>query len=192
MKKILLIFLLLAFCLTPVAIYYINPFDVPTDKIRPRVFGHDLYRIPSKSMLPVLAPGDYIIMSNTAYLNKLPKRGDIIVFNRVSKKDSNKKIPYIKRVIGLPGDTLKIQQGLVLVNNQTLKEDYVKAENRKRPYSRFQPLRSVPENSLFLLGDNRDQSADSRIFGFVPIGDVVGQATVRIFGDNGRSWKSLK
>ena len=191
MKFIIRILLPAIISITPVAVYISNPFDVPTENIRPRILGHDVYRIPSKSMLPTLAPSDYIIISNIAYLKETPKRGDIIVFKRVSKKDNNKTIPYIKRVIAIAGDTIKIQQGLVSINNEPLKEDYISPENKKRPYSQFQPEKTVPDEMIFVLGDNRDKSADSRIFGFVPVSDVIGQATTLIFGENGRFWRSL-
>jgi len=177
---------------TPVATYYINPFEVQTENIRPRISGHDVYRIPSKSMLPTLAPGDYIITSNIVYKATTPKKGDIIVFNRVSKKDSNKLIPYIKRIIATAGDTFSIKQGIVFINNAPLEESYLDPENVKRAYSRFQPERTIPEGMVFVLGDNRDNSADSRIFGFVAISDVIGQATTLVFGKDKQSWKSLE
>ena len=177
--------------ITPVAVYISNPFDVPTENVRPRILGHDIYRIPSKSMLSTLAPSDYIIISNIAYRKEMPKRGDTIVFKRVSKKDNDKTIPYIKRVIAIAGDIIKIQQGLVSINNEPLKEDYINPENKQSPYSQFQPERTVPDGMIFVLGDNRDNSSDSRIFGFVPVSDVIGQATTLIWGGNGRSWRSL-
>jgi len=177
--------------ITPVAVYISNPFDVPTENVRPRILGHDIYRIPSKSMLSTLAPSDYIIISNIAYRKEMPKRGDIIVFKRVSEKDNDKTIPYIKRVIAIAGDIIKIQQGLVSINNEPLKEDYINPENKQSPYSQFQPERTVPDGMIFVLGDNRDNSSDSRIFGFVPVSDVIGQATTLIWGGNGRSWRSL-
>ena len=191
MKFIIRILFPAIISITPVAVYISNPFDVPTENVRPRISGHDIYRIPSKSMLSTLAPSDYIIISNIAYRKEMPKRGDIIVFKRVSKKDNNKTIPYIKRVIAIAGDTIKIQQGLVSINNEPLKEDYINPENKQSPYSQFQPERTVPDGMIFVLGDNRDNSSDSRIFGFVPVSDVIGQATTLIWGGNGRSWRSL-
>ena len=192
MKSYIRIIFLSIIGATPVATYYINPFELQTENIRPRISGHDVYRIPSKSMLPTLAPGDYIISSNIAYKTTTPKKGDIIVFNRISKKDSNKLIPYIKRVIATAGDTFSIKQGIVFINNTPLKESYLDPENVKRAYSRFQPQRTIPEGMIFVLGDNRDNSADSRIFGFVAISDVIAQATTLIFGKDKQSWKSLE
>ncbi len=192
MKFIKRALFLASITITPVAVYISNPFEIPTENIRPRILGHDIYRIPSKSMLPTLAPDDYIIVSNVAYQNALPKKGDIIVFKRISKKDSTKTIPYIKRVIAMAGNTIKIKDGVVLVNDQPLIEDYIKPENTQRPYSRFQPTRTVPDGMVFVLGDNRDNSADSRIFGFVAIIDIIGQATTLIAGKNKRFWRQLK
>jgi len=191
MKKIIPITFISLLAATPVAIYQTNPFEVPTEKIRPRVFGHDIYRIPSKSMLPTLAPDDYIIVSNIAYSETLPQKGDIVVFNRVSKKDSSKMIPYIKRVIATSGDSFLIHKGVVFINGTPQTENYLNPNNVKRAYSLFQPKRIVPDKMVFVLGDNRDNSADSRIFGFVPVSDIIGQATRLVFGKNKRFWQDL-
>lgn len=191
MKFYIRIFFLSIISATPVATYYINPFNLPTENIRPRISGHDIYRIPSKSMLPTLAPGDYIIISNIAYSKASPKKGDIIVFNRISKKDNNQLTPYIKRVIATAGDTFLIKNGTVLINHNPLQEDYIDPKNVKRAYSQFQPERTIPKGMIFVLGDNRDNSADSRIFGFVAINDVIGQATTLISGEKEQFWKRL-
>lgn len=142
-------------------------------------------------MLATLAPEDYILISNIAYNEAPPKKGDIIVFNRVSKKNSNKLIPYIKRVIAIAGDSFSIKNGIVFINHKPLKEAYIDPKNTQRAYSRFQPERIVPQGTVFVLGDNRDNSADSRIFGFVAVSAVIGQATTLIFGKGDQFWKSL-
>ena len=176
---------------TPVGVYVINPFDVPTDNIRPRISGHDLYRVPSRSMVATLMPGDYILISNIAYKNKSQKIGEVIVFNRKTNNNPTKKIPFIKRVIGVAGDTIKIKDGFVQVNEKTLNETYVLPENKKRAYSRFHPTIHVPNGMLFVMGDNRDNSKDSRIFGFISVDDVIGQAIAIIYGNDDQAWESL-
>lgn len=189
--KIFLRVLFLSLFITSVGIYTVNPFNVTTENIRPRILGHDIYRIPSKSMLTTLAPSDYILISNTAYIEKTPKNGDIIIFNRPSEENPNKSIPFIKRLIASAGDTLQIQKGVVSINGEKLTETYINANNNKRAYSQYQPLIKVPEGMLFVMGDNRDNSKDSRIFGFISQNDLIGQATTIIYGRNGLSWDSL-
>lgn len=191
MKYTLRLLFLALFVATPVGMYYTNPFNVTSKNIRPRIFGHDLYHIPSKSMVPTLEPEDYIIISNTAYLEKPPKKNEIVIFLQASKNNRNTRIPFIKRVIAVAGDTVKIKNGVLLVNGTPTAESYIDPENKKRAYSRFQPLRTVPQNKLFVMGDNRDNSRDSRIFGFISAEDVIGQATHIIHGKNGQSWESL-
>lgn len=190
--KYILRLLLPTFIVVPVGMYYTNPFNVASENIRPRIFGHDLYRIPSKSMMPTLVPEDYIIISNTAYLDKPPKKGEIVIFLQRSKENPNKRIPFIKRVIAIAGEAVKIKNGEVLINGRPIVESYIDPENKKRAYSRYQPLRAVPENMLFVMGDNRDHSRDSRIFGFISVDDVIGQATDIIYRKKGSSLQSLK
>ena len=127
--------------------------------------------IPSESMQPTLNIGDGIIVNRLSYLSSDPERGDIVVF------DSDEYGEYlIKRIIGLPGDKIDIKEGCVYVNGCKLIEEYACGEttpslNRVTHYE-------VPENSVFLLGDNRDNSADSRWWTdpYVEYGDIVGKA----------------
>lgn len=178
---------------SPAVVYITNPFDVSTEEIRPRILGHDIYRIPSRSMLPTLVPGDYIIISNTAYSTKPPERGDIIVFKRKkNKKSPNEYIPYIKRAVAIAGDTIKIKKGTVLINKTPLREEYISPNNKKRRYSRFLPETKVPAGMIYVLGDNRDNSSDSRLIGFIPESNVIGKATSILYGKNNRSGQKLK
>ena len=117
---------------SPAIVYVTNPFNIPTEDIRPRILGHDIYRIPSRSMLPTLVPGDYIIISNSAYLKKPPSKGEVIVFKKKNNKTSNESISYIKRTIAIAGDTIKISKGTVFINRIPLKENYIDSNNKKR------------------------------------------------------------
>ena len=78
-----------------VSLYLINPYDIKSNNIRPRVFGMDIYRIPSKSMQPLLNPGDIIVISNKAYLDTSINRAEIVVFNRTLKKNMTRHQPYV-------------------------------------------------------------------------------------------------
>ena len=124
------------------------------------------------SMLPSFVSGDYILTSKITYKLRTPQRGDIIVF----KSPGNKDIDYIKRVIGLPGDTIRISNDEVYVNNNRIQEDYISAKTNVWDggfIKENEPI-TVPSNQLFVMGDNRPRSSDSREFGTISIDDIIG------------------
>ena len=123
-------------------------------------------RVDGFSMVPTLQNGEYVLVNRLAYRNSLPERGDIIVFASPQVSD----LDLIKRVIGLPGDTIRISGGEVRVNNQVLDEPYIAAA----PI--YTGEWSVPEGNLFVLGDNRNDSSDSHAWGLLPIENVIGKA----------------
>ncbi|MCK5902829.1 MAG: signal peptidase I [Cocleimonas sp.] len=165
-----------------------NPFKTASDTIRARVFGFDLYRIPSKSMVPTLVPGDYIYVDATGYDKDHFKRNDVLVF--LYPKDN--KTPYIKRLIGKEGDRVRIQNFIVYINDRALPQLYINTTKLKRSFSRFMQEKQVPAGHLFVLGDNRDNSNDSRFFGYVPTKNIIGQATSIAFGKAGRTGNRLE
>jgi signal peptidase I len=133
--------------------------------------------IPAESMLPTLAIGDRLVINKLAYRFNSPQRGDIIVFSpteALQKQDYNE--AFIKRIIGLPGDKIQIEDGKVYVNDQPLREDYIN-ELPKYKY----PTNVVPADSYFVLGDNRNNSYDSQYWGFVPRQNIIGKATQRFY-----------
>ena len=176
---------MLLVALVPVAVYTINPFHLETENIRPRLFGADIYRVPSKSMLPTLMPSDLIVVSHTSYQDHNPNRRDVIVF------DLGKNTHYIKRVVAIAGDTIKIDKGIVYINQQRFSEPYIQSNNTS-PYSMKMREQIVPDGSLFVMGDNRDNSNDSRIFGAILIKSVVGKAKKIIYGKQNRSGTTIK
>ncbi|OCL27057.1 signal peptidase I [Orenia metallireducens] len=127
------------------------------------------FYIPSGSMLPTLKPGDRIFANKFIYRFREPKRQEIIVF----KWPVNPKRRFIKRLIGLPGDEVKIVEGQVYINDKPLEEDYT----LERSYTDF-PEVKVPKGHYFMLGDNRNNSEDSRFWGFVPRKNILGKAFV--------------
>jgi signal peptidase I len=124
-------------------------------------------RIESISMQPTLFAGDFVIVNKISYFLGDADRGDIIVFRYPPDPDRE---PYIKRVIGLPGDIVSVSNGEVLVNDVPLSEPYISA-----PPS-YKGTWMVPLDSLFVLGDNRNSSSDSHSWGMVPIDNVIGKA----------------
>lgn len=131
--------------------------------------------IPSESMEPTLNVGDGIVVNRLAYLNDNPTRGDVIVFTS-DEYDGN---DLIKRVIGLPGDKIDIKNHRVYVNGCMLLEDYAVGDTDPslNKVTHFE----VPEDSVFLLGDNRQSSADSRWWGnpYISYDDIVGKAVLQ-------------
>ncbi len=125
-------------------------------------------RVENISMEPTLNPGEFILVNKLAVKLNDVNRGDIIVFHF----PQNPKEDYIKRVIGLPGDSIVIRSNKVYVNNQEITEPYIAAEPA------YNGSWIVPEGNLFVLGDNRNQSSDSHSWGYVPLNLVVGKALV--------------
>lgn len=132
--------------------------------------------IPSGSMEPTIMTGDRIFGNRLAYKNEDPVRGDIVIF----KYPDDERQLFIKRVIGEPGDVVWIKDGLVYINGESepLDEPYVMVE----PLGDFGPY-VVPEDCYFMMGDNRNNSADSRFWvnTFVHKSKILGKAWVRYF-----------
>lgn len=123
-------------------------------------------RVQKISMEPTLVPGEILLVNKLAYRFGNIERGDIITFQYPLNTD----LDYVKRVIGLPGDEVNVSGGEVFVNGMKLEEPYISAPPE------YEGTWSVPEVSLFVLGDNRNPSADSHVWGFVPLQNVIGKA----------------
>jgi signal peptidase I len=123
-------------------------------------------RVDGFSMQPTLQNGEFVIVNKLSYKLGNPQTGDVIVF----RYPRDPKQEYIKRVIGLPGDNVKVSNGKVYVNNQQLNEPYIAAAPK------YQTDWHVPAGALFVLGDNRNNSSDSHDWGAVPMNDVIGKA----------------
>lgn len=165
-----------------------NPFRTAADTFRGRVLGFELFRIPSNSMQPTLMPGDFIWVSTRAYKDQPPQINDVITF--LYPKD--KSINYIKRLIGRPGDTVRIDDFQVYVNDQKIPQPYLKKELVQKPYSRYMQQLVIPQGKLFVMGDNRDNSNDGRFFGLVSQSDLIGKATIILFGKGNRTGNSIQ
>jgi len=152
-----------------------------------RTFIIQAFKIPSGSMIPTLEIGDHILVSKFSYGVRIPftdicfldfrkpEREEIIVFRepRQGKKD------YIKRVIGLPGDRVELKNKILTINGQIQEDSHAYfAGNRFRPeIDNYGPV-TVPEGHYFMMGDNRDNSSDSRVWGFVPFENIRGKALI--------------
>jgi signal peptidase I len=137
-------------------------------------------RVESISMLPTLEAGNYVIVNKLAYKFGKPSRGDIIIFRYPPDPQRE---PYIKRVIGLPGDVVRVSGGVVYVNEQPLVEPYISAPPD------YEGNWTVPQGYLFVLGDNRNRSSDSHSWGMVPFENVIGKAWIVYWPP--QAWKVL-
>ncbi|WP_408954572.1 signal peptidase I [Natroniella sp. ANB-PHB2] len=131
-------------------------------------FVAQAFYIPSGSMRPELQPGDRIFANKFIYRFREPRRQEVVVFKYPVEPELN----FIKRIIGMPGDRVEIVDGQVYINDQILKEGYILEES----YSDFSEVQ-IPEDNYFVLGDNRNNSEDSRYWGFVPRENIVGQGS---------------
>ncbi len=140
-----------------------------------RQFVAEVIEIPSESMTPTLQIGDHLIVEKISYGFHLPQRGDVVVFSPTKELESqNIHDNLIKRVIGLPGDTVAVKNGRTFVNGQEIAEPYLQSI----AHYNYGPAQ-VPAQSYFVLGDNRNQSYDSHLWGFVPQQNIVGHALFR-------------
>jgi len=136
--------------------------------------------VQSISMQPNLVEGDLVLVNRLAYRFGQPQRGDVIVFkNPVNPED----VPYIKRVIGLGGDEVRIEAGVVYINGLPLSEPYLKTTTLQG--GEYQ----VPQDGLFVMGDNRNNSSDSRSWGMVLDENIIGRAEVVYWPP--RDWQLL-
>ncbi|HBB32580.1 MAG TPA: signal peptidase I [Cyanobacteria bacterium UBA8803] len=142
-----------------------------------RSFVAEARYIPSGSMEPTLQINDRLIIDKLSYKFRDPQRGDIVVFSPTDAlKKQNFKDAFIKRIIGLPGNTVEVKGGRVYIDNRPLREKYIE----EAPNYNFGPVK-VPADQYLVLGDNRNNSYDSHYWGFVPRDKIIGRAIVRFW-----------
>jgi signal peptidase I len=179
-----------------------------------RVFVVQAFKIPSGSMIPSLQIGDHILVSKLSYGIQLPQdckigfqfppvtcysstllmefdkpqRGDVIVFRYPDDEEKD----FIKRIVGTPGDVIRIRNKIVYVNDERLKDEAFTQridpgiiDQRINPRDNFGPI-TVPSDSYFVMGDNRDQSLDSRFWGYVRFHKIKGRAFMVYWSWNGQ------
>lgn len=156
-----------------------------------RTFVVQAFKIPSGSMLPTLLIGDHLLVNKFIYGIRIPftgkilipvkspQHGDVVVF----RFPKDRSIDYIKRVVGTPGDTIEIKNKKVFINGQPMQETHAHYSSsavldaQDSPRDNFGPI-LVPEQRIFVMGDNRDNSYDSRFWGFVDQQDILGKAFI--------------
>lgn len=140
-----------------------------------RAFFLQVFWIPSSSMEPTLDIYDRLVVNKVIYHFRAPRRNEIVVFRQVGLEQSEKR-DLIKRVKGLPGETLEVKDGVIYINDVELKD----VHPTNNDHADFGPV-TVPADAIFVMGDNRPHSADSRYWGFLPLKNVIGPAFLSIW-----------
>lgn len=130
----------------------------------------EAFVIPTRSMAPTLIPGDRILTNKFGISTHAFSRGEVIVFRNPENRRQN----FVKRIVGLPGDTIEVKEGELFINGESLHRDSNSGPASSPPKASTQ---TVPAGSYFVLGDNRDLSHDSRAFGFLSHGEITGVVT---------------
>jgi len=126
-------------------------------------------------MEPTLYNDEYVLVNRLVYYINSPQRGDEVILRFPGDPEHKK---YIKRVIGLPGEKIELNNGYVYINGRKLIESYLPNTTKTNPYNLSSFV--IDENNYFLMGDNRENSSDSRIWGTCPGDDIIGKAFFRI------------
>ncbi|MBG6538864.1 signal peptidase I [Pseudomonas aeruginosa] len=170
------------------AVYLANPFGTASLDPRARLLGVALYKIPSRSMEPTLQQGDFILANAARYAFAEPQVGDLVVFRFPPQRS----IAYVKRIAGIPGDRVRIDGGRLYVNDHQVTEPYLAQQALRQPDSLRMAERTVPAGHYFMLGANRDNSNDSRYWGYVPRADLVGRVFVVWYAEDTRRIGSVR
>lgn len=141
------------------------------------IFLFQPHQVDGKSMEPNFHNAEYILTDKISYRMHTPKRGDVVVFH----SPQDERVDFIKRILGVPGDTIKIQGGYVYLNGTKLEEKYVNDPGQVLPgrFLRENMEVEVPPGQYFVMGDNRNHSSDSREWGLVTSAEIVGRAFFR-------------
>lgn len=129
------------------------------------------HKIKGQSMHPTFPDAEYLLTEKISYYRHNPERGDVVVFKPPISEDE-----FIKRVIGLPGDTLMVKDGKVYLNNELLREDYIKVNTNSSSFLEEGVSYTVPAGNYFVMGDNRPHSSDSRAWGPITKDVITGKA----------------
>jgi signal peptidase I len=172
MRKMFLI--IGALLLIEIAIYTLNPFHTASHDPRHRLWGISPFSMRAASMEPTIRAGTMILVSSWPYLRHAPRAGDLVAF----RYPADPSVIYLKRLIATGGSTLEISHGVLRVDGRVIPEPYVPSSEMTKDSSRELPVTHVPPDNCFVMGDNRDNSSDSRFYGFIPLANIVGKVVL--------------
>ena len=132
-----------------------------------------IFAVKGESMEPNFKDGEYLVVNRISYFIHAPNRGDVVALKFPGREQDK----YIKRIIGLPNETVEIKSGTVYINGGKLKEDYLPYYTKTSP----DMIKTLRSNEYFVLGDNRDNSNDSRFWGTCPRENLLGKAIFTLF-----------
>lgn len=144
-----------------------------------KAFVFQPFMVEGISMEPNYHDKEYIIVNKAVYLAEKPARGDVMIF----RPPDNPQVTYIKRVIGLPNDNIKISEGKIFINGNPLEEKYLPSDRKTLIDSDISLIQGTKlgDKEYFVMGDNREHSTDSRVFGVVPRANIVGKAWMVVY-----------
>lgn len=148
-----------------------SAFSLVANKNRGVLFGYDLYRVPSVSMSPTIELDDFILVDTWQYGHHAPADGDVVVLHLKEQTG----VKYVKRIVGIPGDQIELRDSALFRNGRPVSEPYVHSVEPFFGLGRsYGPIVVAPDQ-VFVLGDYRDNSADSRVWGVIPVSQIQGR-----------------
>jgi signal peptidase I len=171
-----------------IAMYVINPFSTASYDPRLRIFGAAPFSVPSASMAPTLQPNDIILVQAGQFDKGMPKRNDVVVF--VYPEETH--VAYLGRVVAIGGDRLEVVGTSLKLNGDVLKEPFAVYELDNMYPRTTDAAYDVPEGHVFILGDNRDNSMDSRHRGSVRLKNLFGKVVRIISAQDPKRVRSLE
>ncbi len=146
-----------------------------------RLFIIQPFVVSGSSMVPTFENGNYLIVDEISYSLKDPQRYDVVIFKYPDPNPENKTKFFIKRIIGLPNETIEIKGGAVFITNEKNPEGFEVGQPYVKNKSSSNDHRELKDNEYFVMGDNRSASSDSRVWGPLPKENLVGRALLRLW-----------
>ena len=156
--------------LSLIVVYFWNPFGAPSWGAMARFAGRQHFKTPGQGMQPTFGPGSNVLICFNAFKERRPEVNDIVVF----RVPGDEQLMFLKRVAAVAGSTIEIRDAVLLVDGHVVTSPFWQAGEQPSPYSTTLAPTRVPPESFFALGDNLEQSIDSRRVGTVPVANVIG------------------
>jgi len=163
--------LVVAWIVAEVATFVVNPFHAPVSQLPMRLFGMQYFKAEDDTMAPTVVPDQYVLITAWPYLQRAPATGDIVAFFDPGQSY----VLQLRRIVAVGGSTVAIRDGATLVDGQRQVEAWLKGQTLKSDRSRTMSVRHVGTDHYFMMGDHRDVSKDSREWGTIERGAILGR-----------------